>query len=595
MAQSLPTPYGLQLDLHSFLQDLSHSHLEAYSAGVHEFCGLQACPFLALGRDPLQAFSKIAKGSRDGVFTATHAGLRLITPAMQMEAARAMRPDAVAALSAEVPAAMSGKAAVEASKRGLCWLDTCLQAMAEEPVLQGATQMWASVQGGRHIELRSENAAAATSRQGVQGVVIGGLGTGESPEQQREMLRASIAAVPDHLPRMASGMGSSPQDMLFAVSQGVDLLDGSMAIVATLRGHALSLGHGDCHSTPPPVPHAPPAGPFESPNADGKRRLSAASADRRPNGSSGAPPACSKAEVGDNAAGESMRGDFPTGQTAASGMGNPVSASPEALANSPESADHAQGDSLDGQQPLPAVNSANARRVGSDAAAPVPTADGLAERHALDEQSGLGTGSTQGTPAAGDLAHHPSVSLSHENAAHVTAHGDGTKRLLDEAGEHSGHRDESNPQLAGSAQPASPSDTASADKSVRSSRGKTQEVPAQPGRLDSGPGTAKKTLARLQYGPEQSDKDTGKPPWVLDLWRSVYAHDARPLVPGCSCYACRRHSRAYLHHLLQTQEMLAQVLLELHNTHQALHLFSAIQRAVRQGCLVELQISLGLL
>ena len=56
------------------MQDLSHSHLEAYSAGVHEFCGLQACPFLALGRDPLQAFSKIAKGSRDGVFTATHAG-----------------------------------------------------------------------------------------------------------------------------------------------------------------------------------------------------------------------------------------------------------------------------------------------------------------------------------------------------------------------------------------------------------------------------------------------------------------------------------------------------------------------------------------
>lgn len=442
----------------------------------------------------------------------------------------------------------------------------------------------------------------------------------------------------------------------------MDLLDGSMAIVATLRGHALSLGHGDCHSTPPLVPHAPPAGPFESPNADGKSRLSAASADRRPNGSSGAPPACSKAEVGDNAAGESMRGDFLTGQTAASGMGNPVSASPEALANSPESADHAQGDSPDGQQPLPAVNSANARRAGSDAAAPVPTADGLAERHALDEQSGaaaaagkglsgahpghanpsttqsggcciqalqqagskggleqqqhvsslgraslqdagqpgkgcgedsaglasgcdqpqiadheslqqhdlsvesacldhqeapcsplehlslgdsqaldgsdgefagLGTGSTQGTPAAGDLAHHPSVSLSHENAAHVTAHGDGTKRLLDEAGEHSGHRDESNPQLAGSAQPASPSDTASADKSVRSSRGKTQEVPAQPGRLDSGPGTAKKTLARLQYGPEQSDKDTGKPPWVLDLWRSVYAHDARPLVPGC--------------------------------------------------------------
>ena len=55
------------------------------------------------------------------------AGLRMITPAMQMEAIDRMRPDAAAALSAEVPAGTSRKSAQEVSRRSLRWLDDCLQ------------------------------------------------------------------------------------------------------------------------------------------------------------------------------------------------------------------------------------------------------------------------------------------------------------------------------------------------------------------------------------------------------------------------------------------------------------------------------------
>ena len=51
----------------------------------------------------------------------------MIKPELQMEAAKAMQPDAVAALSSETPAAASRKAAVEATKRSLRWLDECLQ------------------------------------------------------------------------------------------------------------------------------------------------------------------------------------------------------------------------------------------------------------------------------------------------------------------------------------------------------------------------------------------------------------------------------------------------------------------------------------
>ncbi len=58
------------------------------------------------------------------------------------------------------------------------------------------------------------------------------------------------------------------------------------------------------------------------------------------------------------------------------------------------------------------------------------------------------------------------------------------------------------------------------------------------------------------------------------------ALDPAPLVPGCTCYACRTHSRAYVHHLLNVHEMLAPTLLQCHNTHHFLRLFQRVRAEV---------------
>jgi queuine tRNA-ribosyltransferase len=50
----------------------------------------------------------------------------------------------------------------------------------------------------------------------------------------------------------------------------------------------------------------------------------------------------------------------------------------------------------------------------------------------------------------------------------------------------------------------------------------------------------------------------------LRLRNLRHASDAAPLEPGCPCPACR-HSRGYLRHLFQADEMLGPVLLSLHN------------------------------
>ena len=63
--------------------------------------------------------------------------------------------------------------------------------------------------------------------------------------------------------------------------------------------------------------------------------------------------------------------------------------------------------------------------------------------------------------------------------------------------------------------------------------------------------------------------------------------DARPLVPGCDCYTCRTHTRAYVLHLLNVHEMLGPVLLQAHNLHHYLTFFSNIRRAIAAGTFAE--------
>eukprot|EP00127_Corallochytrium_limacisporum_P002481 Clim_evm38s128 gene=Clim_evmTU38s128 len=54
---------------------------------------------------------------------------------------------------------------------------------------------------------------------------------------------------------------------------------------------------------------------------------------------------------------------------------------------------------------------------------------------------------------------------------------------------------------------------------------------------------------------------------MLCLWDTRFVDDTAATVPSCTCYCCRNHSRAYLHHLLITHEMLAKTLLNIHNHH----------------------------
>jgi queuine tRNA-ribosyltransferase len=69
----------------------------------------------------------------------------------------------------------------------------------------------------------------------------------------------------------------------------------------------------------------------------------------------------------------------------------------------------------------------------------------------------------------------------------------------------------------------------------------------------------------------------------LNLRNARFARDPRPLDEGCACPACTRHSRAYIRHLVNQQEILGLRLLSLHNLRFLLDLVREARQAIERG------------
>jgi len=74
---------------------------------------------------------------------------------------------------------------------------------------------------------------------------------------------------------------------------------------------------------------------------------------------------------------------------------------------------------------------------------------------------------------------------------------------------------------------------------------------------------------------------------VVRLRNARYREDTAPPDPQCDCYTCRHYSRAYLHHLDRTREILGIRLNTLHNLHYYQTLMEGLRRAIEQGRLAQ--------
>jgi len=69
---------------------------------------------------------------------------------------------------------------------------------------------------------------------------------------------------------------------------------------------------------------------------------------------------------------------------------------------------------------------------------------------------------------------------------------------------------------------------------------------------------------------------------ALNLKNARHADDTRPLDAKCNCRVCEKYSRAYLNHLVKAGEMLAGMLLTIHNLHHYQTLMDKIRDAIEE-------------
>ncbi|KAI9716162.1 MAG: hypothetical protein M1828_000445 [Chrysothrix sp. TS-e1954] len=72
-----------------------------------------------------------------------------------------------------------------------------------------------------------------------------------------------------------------------------------------------------------------------------------------------------------------------------------------------------------------------------------------------------------------------------------------------------------------------------------------------------------------------------------DMWSENHAMSLESVVKDCSCYTCVKHHRAYVHHLLSVKEMLAWVLLQIHNMHIISLFFKGVRKSISGGTFEE--------
>jgi queuine tRNA-ribosyltransferase len=75
----------------------------------------------------------------------------------------------------------------------------------------------------------------------------------------------------------------------------------------------------------------------------------------------------------------------------------------------------------------------------------------------------------------------------------------------------------------------------------------------------------------------------------VNIKQRRFLTDAGPLDPECDCYTCAHYTRAYLHHLFKSREILAATLCTIHNERFVIRLVDQTRAAIRGGEFDELR------
>lgn len=69
----------------------------------------------------------------------------------------------------------------------------------------------------------------------------------------------------------------------------------------------------------------------------------------------------------------------------------------------------------------------------------------------------------------------------------------------------------------------------------------------------------------------------------VNITRAEFKEDFRPFDESCDCYTCEHYTRAYLHHLFRTSELLGNTLATIHNERFIVRLVDSIRASITDG------------
>ena len=214
--------------------------MEKFPGSARDYLAIDSdFSIVATSRDPCiyEFQGPLRQATDNAVNVASHSGAITVTPEQYTSTAIALESDIIIALSDEVPSDAKRTRALSSIKRTTAWLKRCL---ALTNALKIPPAVFGCVQGSQYLDYRDTSAhEIKASLPSLAGICVGGLGTGESPQQRAEIIELVLKDVPADKGRMVSSVGT-PEEVLAAVSQGIDLFDVSYIADLTAGGYALN-------------------------------------------------------------------------------------------------------------------------------------------------------------------------------------------------------------------------------------------------------------------------------------------------------------------------------------------------------------------
>ena len=195
--------------------------------GLHNFMGWNLPILTDSGGFQVFSLGALRKISEEGVtFASPVNGDKLfMSPEVSMEIQNVLNSDIAMQFDECTPYQVNGiptdeKTARNSLELSLSWGERSINRFRE---LNQKNALFGIVQGGMFESLRSYSLEKITD-QGFDGVAIGGLSVGEPKEDFEKILRFIGHQLPEDKPRYLMGVGT-PEDLVFAVGQGIDMFD----------------------------------------------------------------------------------------------------------------------------------------------------------------------------------------------------------------------------------------------------------------------------------------------------------------------------------------------------------------------------------